>query len=873
MKANLIHPELDIAGAKCIPYTRYGAIAAPASDEDLIVQFLEHYGEWSQLEAEFLSTLLPTRARVLDIGAYLGTFSMGLSQLVDLEFVALVEGNRAVVPFLMRNVDANLRCPHEVVPALAVAPDSPTITEGWANAGNAGSASFVGEGRNDVADGLRIEPVLDRISLDELMHRFAPIHLVKLDVEGMENELLRSSRGILSDPTVLVWAECNEALGSLELAQTLLNTQRPLHYCAWPSHNVKNHAGTSSKIFPFAYESGLLLGGEYSIRLSESLQESGCILRRIITIEDLREALWITPRWSPSEWESLQRSEIAAVASKLLLGKRQETFLCHSQGETHANDLLDDLIKTSLFQQAALVRFQHLLASQTEQHLQYVRDAGQAIEEAERRVPRHYLSKHVDVAAAVINPLLRYVVAGRREGPSVQREVPGGSDKLALYWAETTVLSEPDSNFELTLGRPEDVDAGGLLGRLLEALSGTIISVSHDDYVIATGGVQNIIADECAEFRRRGVPYLHLCPARPLRRLAQATDPEEFTFAVRLNGDALGRLNAAGLAQLLSQLKAASHPVAWVIHHLMGHSPEVLRALIDVQSSAPPLFWAHDFFAACESYTLMRNDLAFCGGPSPASAACRVCIHGERRINHRARIAELIQGISPEIVAPSQSAIEIWKRTTGVSSLPVHIVPPARLLAVGSVRRSATRKPVRVAHVGAQVFHKGWSTFAKLTEAFQDDDRYEFYQLGAPSAVLERVRQITVRVSAEQRHAMVQALAFHNIDAVVCWGMWPETFCFTTHEAIASGAFLVYRRHQGHVDVAAEVHAPDAAHAVEDEDELHRYLRSGGLLRDLTGAPRRDHLLVPSAGSAELFSMGLKIEAYLESGMFHQRIL
>jgi FkbM family methyltransferase len=860
VKANLSHPELDIAGAKCIPYTRYGAIAAPSSDEDLIVQFLEHYGEWSQLEVEFLSTLLPTRARVLDIGAYLGTFSMGLSQLVDLEFVALVEGNRAVVPLLMRNVDANLRCPHEVVPALAVAPDSPTVTEGWANAGNAGSASFVGGGRNDDADGLRIQPVLDRISLDELMHRFAPIHLVKLDVEGMENELLRSSRGILSDSTVLIWAECNEAPGSLELAQALLNTQRPLHYCAWPSHNVKNHAGTSSKIFPFAYEAGLLLGGEYSILLSESLEESGCILRRIMTMKDLREALWITPRWAPSEWDSLQRSELAGVASKLLLGKRQETFLCHPQGETHTkNDLPDDLVRTSLFQQATLVRLQDLLGSQTEQHLQYVRNAGRAMEEAERRVPQHYLST--------------WWSEGKGKDKALTVESPAGSEKLALCWAATTVLSRPDSNFKLTLGRPENVGAGELLGRLLETLVGTIISVSQDDYVIATGGVQNVISDECAEFRRRGVPYLHLCPARPLRRLAQVTDSEEFTFAVRLNGDALGRLSAAALAQLLSKLKAASHPVGWVIHHLMGHSPEVLRALIDVQSSAPPLFWVHDFFAACESYALMRNDLAFCGGPSPTSAACRVCIHGERRINHRARIAELIQGISPEIVAPSQSAIEIWIRTTGVSSLPVHIVPPARLRAVGSVRRSATRKRVRVAYVGAQVSHKGWGTFSKLTEAFQDDDRYEFYQLGEAGTVLQRVRHIPVRVSGEHRDAMIQALAFHNIDAVVSWSMWPETFCFTTHEAIASGTFLVYRRHQGHVDVAAQVHAPDAAHAVEDEDELHGYLRSGGLLRDLTDAPRRDHLLVPSAGSAELLSMGLKIEAYRESGMFHQRIV
>lgn len=302
--------------------TRYGSLSVPDAKTDLITEFLEHYGEWASLEVEYLAPLLPLKARVLDVGAYVGTFGLGIAQTANAAFVAMVEGNPAVFPHLAVNAARNLRCTHEVLNALVVNLDAPPIAGGWADADNAGSASF-GE---QAGGAVPVQLPGTTIGFRALAERFGPLDLVKLDVEGMEAQLLADHPLLLQDSSVLLWLECNETRGSLALAQMLLDSGRPITYFAWPSHNPDNYRGVPRKIFPFAYEAGLLLGAEPA-PLTARQQRAGCLIRDIHTIEDLKEALWLTPRWAPREWDALDRNEIAAIATHLWSGKKRESFL------------------------------------------------------------------------------------------------------------------------------------------------------------------------------------------------------------------------------------------------------------------------------------------------------------------------------------------------------------------------------------------------------------------------------------------------------------------------------------------------------------------------------------------------------------------
>ena len=303
-------------------HTRYGSLSAPLGTHDLITDFLEHYGEWASLEVEYLAPLLPPKARVLDIGAYVGTFSLGLAQTANTSFVAMVEGNPAIAPHLAANAARNLRCTHEVLNALVINSDEPPTGPGRAEPDNAGSASFGLQATGEV----QVPLPGTLIGFKALVERFGPLDLVKLDVEGMEEQLLRDHPALLQNKNVLLWLECNESRSSLSLAKMLLTAGRPVTYFAWPSHNPDNFHGASQKIFPFAYEAGLLLGA-VAAPLTGKLQGAGCLMKLIHTVEDLEEALWLTPRWAPREWDTLDRNEIAAIATHLWLGKRREDFL------------------------------------------------------------------------------------------------------------------------------------------------------------------------------------------------------------------------------------------------------------------------------------------------------------------------------------------------------------------------------------------------------------------------------------------------------------------------------------------------------------------------------------------------------------------
>lgn len=302
--------------------TRYGPMSVPSGDADLITNFLRRDGEWAFLEASFIASLLPAKARVLDIGGYLGTFTLGLDRAADLDFACVAEGNPSVVSHLAKNLASNLRCRFEVVGAVVVDPMT-AVGAGAGDPNNHGSMSFVA-GATGTSE-------LAKITFESLLKRHDAFDLIKADVEGMEEQLLASRPSLLRADRTLVWAECNEAPAAVSLAALLLETGRPLHYFAWPSHNPANHRGNTEPIFPFAYEAGLLLGAE-TPTLAASLVDAGCLLHRVRTIADIRQCLWRTPRWAPREWLHLQTAEITGMAGHLLLGLKYDSFLIELEG-------------------------------------------------------------------------------------------------------------------------------------------------------------------------------------------------------------------------------------------------------------------------------------------------------------------------------------------------------------------------------------------------------------------------------------------------------------------------------------------------------------------------------------------------------------
>ena len=55
--------------------TRYGTLSLPDVEADIVGRYLSRYGEWGWDEVRFVAGTLPSEgARVLDVGAFVGTF-------------------------------------------------------------------------------------------------------------------------------------------------------------------------------------------------------------------------------------------------------------------------------------------------------------------------------------------------------------------------------------------------------------------------------------------------------------------------------------------------------------------------------------------------------------------------------------------------------------------------------------------------------------------------------------------------------------------------------------------------------------------------------------------------------------------------------
>ncbi|CAG9213440.1 hypothetical protein [Burkholderia vietnamiensis] len=454
---------------------------------------------------------------------------------------------------------------------------------------------------------------------------------------------------------------------------------------------------------------------------------------------------------------------------------------------------------------------------------------------------RYYLATNTDVDAIGMNPFVHYLQSGRLEGRLPRRPLD--------MWRRQIESAKPIHERQKDWGSAADVSPALSHSEVIEKLHGRnwgiglVISVSHDDYKNSFGGIQNIISDEQQLFGENGWSYLHLSPAKPLPMLSDTSSIADFRVKLRLDGDALGVTTAQTLMSVLQEWLPEARKVELLVHHLLGHSPEIVAEIARVLRVTRTKVWLHDFFTLCSSYALMRNDVAFCGAPPTDSGACRICTYGGARPEHTRRMQRFFEELVPDVAAPSNGALQFWLTQSNYRASSHRVIAPANVyLARASSDYPATPspRPLTVAHIGARSFLKGWNVFEELALRFKKDPRFRFVQLGAEdgSPLIGCIKNVPVKVSADNRSAMIEAVAEQNVDVVLSWSLWPETFCFAVHEGLAGGAFIVARKGAGNVWPAVSSLAPKRGVALDDLDSLFELFDSGDLERLVTSSPR-----------------------------------
>jgi hypothetical protein len=452
-----------------------------------------------------------------------------------------------------------------------------------------------------------------------------------------------------------------------------------------------------------------------------------------------------------------------------------------------------------------------------------------------------YLNKYTDVKENGINPLIHYLRFGKKEG---RLPIPNGSNNKAVIslvgdvnvaeqnYKQTGLINTLDQqknededviiNAEQANHQKEQVFSdSSCTGRINEYLEGNrnrelIIAFSHDDYLHNVGGVQIKVADQQVLSNVKNKGYLHIYPYFNSAFLVFSAQP--LFVGVNIEGQSAGVLKGDELIDIFRQ--HSSFITSEIqIHHTMGFEMQfILKFLREIRSERVK-FWLHDLFSICPNYLLLRNDLEYCHAPSITSNACTICRYRDLREKHLQAFDSLFREFEPEIIAPSDHILSLWKEKTEWKTDKCIVEPHARIIWEAKKKKSDINQKTRVAFVGIPVKHKGWDMFRRLTETLNDSIQYEFFLFSSVKVEPGNFKQISVTVNKEDRLAMKNALSEHDIDVTILWSICPESFSYTLYESIAAGCLVITNPFSGNIQAYIRNH-PDYGMIFKDEKEL-----------------------------------------------------
>jgi hypothetical protein len=444
-----------------------------------------------------------------------------------------------------------------------------------------------------------------------------------------------------------------------------------------------------------------------------------------------------------------------------------------------------------------------------------------------------YLAENADVAEAGINPFVHYLTAGRLEGRS---------PKSSLGFRYDVLLGQASMDQRMA-GAPEVPEwRAGSRQQLLRVFSALArsgqrslyVSVSHDNFTENVGGVQLCLRREADAFERRSVDHIHFFPGRNV--LVTNREDQDPLTGVLVNGVVAGYFRASTIAEVCRETIGAG--AAWArrsfaIHSLLGHNVASLAAILKSMRIAGGYFWLHDYASVCAGLQLLRNDVEFCDAPPPSSVTCDLCVYGERRRVQMQDHADFFAQFRLTVLAPSQSALDIWRAATplradGGARVHEHCRLVARPAIPEPERGDRIAGPARVAFLGLPAVHKGWPVYRELLMRFAGDPRYAFFHLGMQEESGLPVRFVYVRAGdGSELDAMASAVERLEIDVAVIWSYWPETFCLTAYEAVAGGALVAAPASSG--NVARMVAQTGRGIVLENESSLFELFESGAV--------------------------------------------
>lgn len=215
---------------------RYGKFIFFTND-DPIGACLAYYGEWAQQEMDLFDSILSESSNVIDVGANIGTHTVFFSKRCPRGSVVSIEPQLFISQILNTNILIN-GC-YNVIP-LRAACGSSNEEKRMVNI-NPFVSNKVNYGEFKVNSEAEKGMITECIKIDNLLKLGVDFDLIKVDVEGMEVDVIKGASKLIAKHKPALYLEFNSRTGNDDLILQLQSMGYNVYWHVYTKHNPNNH--------------------------------------------------------------------------------------------------------------------------------------------------------------------------------------------------------------------------------------------------------------------------------------------------------------------------------------------------------------------------------------------------------------------------------------------------------------------------------------------------------------------------------------------------------------------------------------------------------------------------------------------------------
>ena len=347
-----------------------------------------------------------------------------------------------------------------------------------------------------------------------------------------------------------------------------------------------------------------------------------------------------------------------------------------------------------------------------------------------------------------------------------------------------------------------------------------VLSVSFSNYLKNKSGMPKVVMAHQKMFNEEKISYIYLFSVKKM--VFHEHGMLFCLFGVIIDGKYMGVYPIHKIIKEIGCLIEQGQEIHGIhIHHLLYIKLKYIKMILDAFQNIPIVYYLHDYYCVCTNYTLRKNKDVYCGGEGLNSQCCKNCNSHKNSIKIENKIGKLFSKYKDRLtfVSPSEATKEIFLRFRPEYQNQVIVIPHQKLIEVYKENMNPIErgKKIKIGFLGMPSKHKGWETWCKLVQQ-SDANNYEYYVFNSSNKSYSNMHKEYVAFNEKNLDAMTQALRKNNIDIILMWALWPETYSYTYYEAYSSNAYVLTNTISGNIMNAVQENGNGLV--LEDEEAL-----------------------------------------------------